>query len=440
MNKQGMIDKKVVAVKVFSAMTEVVKFLPMEENTKKEVEVIDQLAQVFMKKDDVERRYLLMLQNNMELRPGGGFLGQYAVVKVKNGEVTSLFVEDANLLDQRIEAKITPPYPFERMMQIKKWKFRDSNFSADFPRNVEKAKYFYRLSGGNSNFDGVIAVNAKVLNGVLGLTGPITVSGIGEYNSENAVSKLEEQVEKPYLFNENLDTQNRKWIIKKLAPIIVEELFKLGNIKKIADFTLEELRNKDVMIHFKEPELQALVEEVNWGGKVDEQWEGDYLMLIDANMGALKSDHYMEREILYTVDLTAEKPLAKLDYTYTHTATHGDWRTSDYHTYLRMYVPRGSNLLDRKMVSYPNLQEDYNKDYFGFIAHVLINDQTEAEITYELPERFKEENYRLKIQKQSGVGDVPIKVVVKTEEGEFTHEDILKKDLILRFDAVKKEE
>ena len=64
----------------------------------------------------------------MELRPTGGFLGQYAVVKLKDGEVTSLLVEDANLLDQRITANVPAPYPFKKMMEIKNWKFRDSNF------------------------------------------------------------------------------------------------------------------------------------------------------------------------------------------------------------------------------------------------------------------------------------------------------------------------
>jgi hypothetical protein len=280
----------------------------------------------------------------------------------------------------------------------------------------------------------VIAINASVLNRVLELTGPITVPGYaGEYNSENAVLKLEEQVEKAYLLNENLNTQNRKAIMKKMAPIIVEKLFRIGNIKKIADFTLEELRNKDIQLNFADSQLQKLIEEVGWGGLVNQTWDGDYLMLVDANLGALKSDYFMKREIQYAVDLTSERPTATLDYTYTHTATYGDWRTSDYHSYLRMYVPLGSNLLERKMVSYPNIQEEFGKTYFGFIAHTIMNDSTEAHVVYELPESVRND-YKLLIQKQSGVGDVPVKILVKTADGEFRHEDILKKDLVLRFD------
>lgn len=425
--KMNEINKKSVIVNSLSAFEKIVQFLPIEKDTKKEIETIDKLVEAFLKQDNVERTYLLMLQNNMELRPGGGFLGQYAIVKIKNGEPTSIFVEDANLLDERINVRVTPPYPFTRMMSIKKWKFRDSNFSPDFARNVEKAKYFYRLAGRASNFDGVIAINASVLDSVLELTGPVEVPGYGVYTAGSAVLKLEEQVERAYLANPDLDTRNRKYVLKKMAPIIAEKLLTLGNIKKVADFTLDELRNKDIMLSFEDQQLQNQVEQAHWGGRVAEDWDGDYLMLIDANMGALKSDYYMKRDVIYTVDLTAEKPTATLEYTYTHTATHGDWHTSDYHSYLRVYTPLGSNLLERKMVSYPNIQEDFGKTYFGFIAHTLINRQTKSLIKYELPETVRE-NYKLLVQKQSGVGDVPLKVVIKSADGEFVQETILKKD------------
>jgi len=410
-----------------ATFAKVSQFLPIAEDTKKETAVIGKLVEHFNVQDNVERSYLLLLQNNMELRPGGGFLGQYAIIKVKNGQITYSFFEDANLLDQRITVKVTPPYPFQRMMSIKRWKFSNSNFSPDFPTNVEKAKYFYRLGRGAANFDGVIAINASVLNRALEIIGPITINGI-QYNSENAVLKLEEQVEKAYLFNEDLDTQNRKWIMKEMTKVILDRLVKLQNIPKLADFTLNELRNKDVMLNFQDTNLQKEVESVGWAGKINTDWDGDYLAAIDANMGALKSDYYLKREMEYFIDLTPQKPIATLKIKYTHTATHGDWRTSDYHSYLRVYVPQGATLLERKMVSYPNIQEEFGKTYFGFILHVLIGRSTEAEIKYELPEKYKE-NYKLLIQKQSGAGDVPVKIHLKDENGEYQQEAVLKKDL-----------
>lgn len=430
-------DKKQLLATSISAFEKVTRFLPMEENTKKEIQTVDKFVQEFTSQDGEERRFLILLQNNMELRPAGGFLGQYAVVKVKNGDVTSLFVEDANLLDQRIEADVNAPYPFERMMSIKRWKFRDSNFYPDFPSSVEKIKYFYRLAGGNDNFDGVIAVNASVLNDALEITGPVIVPGYpGEYNSENAVLKLEEQVERNFKY-QGINVQDRKLILKKMARIMVDKLVTVQNIPKLADLALEELRNKNVQLYFEDQELQKMAEEVNWTGKVDSEWDGDYLMAVDSNLGALKSDYYIDRKMDYTVDLTGEKPTANLKITYTHNAVTGDWRTTDYHSYLRVYVPKGSELLEREMVSYPNIQENHGRKYFGFIFHALMNRQTTATIKYSLPEKVKED-YKLLIQKQSGVGDVPVSVRVITPEGEYSQEEILKKDLKLNFVEEKK--
>lgn len=422
------INKQGIALSSLGALEKVAKFLPIEQDTKKEIETMDALASEVLKTDNQTRTYLILLQNNMELRPGGGFLGQYAIVKIKNGEVVSTFVEDANLLDQRIPSGTTPPYPFEKMMDIKNWKFRDSNFSPDFPTNVEKAKYFYRQSGGDNNFDGVIAVNADVLSHILKLTGPITVPGYpGEYTSDNAVLKLESQVEKDFEA-QGISIENRKLILKKLAGIIIERLAKIRNIPRLSEFVLEELRNKNVMLNFKNSELQRLINDVHWSGAVAKDWDGDYLMIVDANMGALKSDYYMSRNVSYAIDLTAQKPVVTLNITYTHKATQGDWRTSDYHTYLRIYTPPGAKLIERHMVSYPNIGEELGKTYLGFIAHVLIGRQTKAEIKYELPEKIKD-NYRLLIQKQSGVGDIPFHVSVKSESGEQTLDTTLKKDL-----------
>lgn len=432
----GFKDKRSLAISSLNILEKVSKFLPISQDEKKELAVLNTIVTDLTKKDDVEKSFLIMLQNEAELRPGGGFLGQYAIVKVKNGEVVSTYVEDANLLDQRIKADIPAPFPFYRMMQLKKWKFRDSNFSPDFPTNVEKAKYFFRLAGGGkTDFYGVIAVNSQVFNDVLGLTGPITVPGYpGEYNSENGARKLEEHVEKIYLMNPDIDTQNRKAILKKMAPIILEKLLTLGNIPKIAELFHDELKNRNVMVNFSNPDLQQAVESVHWDGSVPKDWGGDFLMAVDANMGALKSDWYIKRQMSYDIDLTQPKPQVTLNIKYDHTAPYGDWRTSDYHSYLRVYVPKGSNFLESKMVSRLNTNEEFGKTYFGFMCHVLIGRQTDAYIKYELPESFSNiEDYKLLIQKQSGVGEVPVKVHIKTKDGEFTQEQILKNDLRLEY-------
>jgi hypothetical protein len=424
-------NKKTVMIGALNMVNSFASLLPIEQDEKKELDVVNQYVQEFTKKDGVTRSFMIMLQNNMELRPGGGFLGQYAIIKIKDGEVTSTFVEDANLLDQRISAKVAAPYPLQKMMQIRKWKFRDSNFSPDFPTNVSKAEYFLRLAGAQNKFDGVIAVNSQVFNDILEITGPVSAPGSAiVFDSSNAMLKMEEVVEKQYLMNDQLDTQNRKWIMKKLAPVIIEKLASIGNVSRLATFFHTELKNKNIMLHFDDPNLQSLAESVYWDGKVTNDWNGDYLMMVDANMGALKTDYYMRREISYDLDLTGEKPMATLHMIYKNTAPYGDWRTSDYHSYVRVYVPAGAKLLENKWVSpLGGNGDEFGKTYFGFKVDVVMGQTLDTMIKYELPNNFSADDYRLLIQKQSGVGDVPVKIHIKTKDDEFNQDNVLKSDL-----------
>ena len=431
-------NKESVVINALNFADKFSNLLLIEPDRQKELSVVNQLVQELTKSDGVTRSFLILLQNNMELRPGGGFLGQYAILKIKDGKVISTFVEDANLLDQRIETKVPAPYPLTKLMAIKKWKFRDSNFSPDFPTNVSKAKYFLGQAGVGSKFDGVIAVNAQVFNDILEITGPISVPGSPViFDSTNATLKLEEVVEKQYLMDESLDTQNRKWIMKKMAPIIVDKVSNVGDITKLANFFHKELQNKNIMLNFSDARLQELAESVHWSGKVADDWSGDYLMMVDANLGALKTDYYMKREMSYDIDMTGERPIATLNMLYKNTAPYGDWRTSDYHSYLRVYVPEGSKLLENKMVSpLGGNGNEFGKSYFGFILHTVMGTETRAMIKYELPDNFTKDDYNLLVQKQSGVGDVPIKIHIKTKEGEeFNKENILRGDL--RFEINK---
>ena len=260
-------------------ITKVSKFLPIAEDTKKEIDVVNQLADVVLKKDGVTRTYLILLQNNYELRPGGGFLGQYAIVKVKDGVVLSTFVEDANLLDQRIKAKdikITPPYPLTRKLGLKRWMLRDSNFSPDFPTNADKAEYFYRLSGGGQKFDVVIGVNALVFDHVLKITGPIQAPGYSTtFSYPDGALKLEEVVEKAYLGDDVAAElkQARKNIMKSLATEIVRRLTVVDKVPAVIELVLSELREKNVMIYFKDKAIQDLVASVRWDGTVDTTWD-----------------------------------------------------------------------------------------------------------------------------------------------------------------------
>jgi hypothetical protein len=44
-------------------------------------------------------KYLILFQNNLELRPAGGYIGNFGILKVKNGQIVSLETHDTNIFD-----------------------------------------------------------------------------------------------------------------------------------------------------------------------------------------------------------------------------------------------------------------------------------------------------------------------------------------------------
>jgi hypothetical protein len=392
-----------------STVENVLNFLPLDVTQKKEYQALVSVGDFLLKKDNQEKTLLVLFQNNMEIRPGGGFIGAFGIVKLKDGKVVSMETHDLSNFDARIPDTITPPYPLQEILKVKAWKLRDSNYSPDFSINAAKAEEFYHLGEGQEQFDGVVGITSNVLTSILKITGPIAVEGYpGMYDSNNAVLSLEYQVEKAFE-EQGIERGERKSIMSDLATEIEKRVFAFSASQKIelAKTLLVDLNRKDIQLNFKDGDLQKVVSAAEWAGTVDQTWNKDYLMTSDANLGSFKSDYYVKRWIDYTVDLSKDVPTANLKITYQHTAKQKDWMTRNYVDYLRVYVPEGGWMTEQKNFDNTKFGNEFGKKYFGSIVRVPIDSIKTVEINYTLPESVRDD-YNLKIQKQAGLNDVPV--------------------------------
>jgi hypothetical protein len=415
--------------KEFATISSVVDFLPISELKKAKFKTMASFAEYVFQKDGEEKTFFLLFQNNMELRPGGGYIGSFGILKMQDGKILELSTHDLSNFDGRVPDGIIPPYPIKETLKVKDWKLRDSNWSPDFPVNAVKADEFYRLGQGQENFSGVIAINSNVLLSFLRVTGPITIEGYpGTYDSENAVLNLEYQVEKG-AYQQGIARGERKSVMNLLAKEIQKKVFALSLREKmqLAEIILDDLNRKDIQLYFKDENLERQAMNAAWDGSVNKNWSSDYLMLVDANMGALKSDYYMRRSFNYAVDLSKDVPTANLKITYTHTAKEKDWMTKDYLTYLRVYTPNGSWLIDSKNIGEKKFGEDLGKKYFGTLLGVPLGQTKTVEFSYTLP-KTAVENYDLLIQRQSGSGEVKgeVTVIYKNQNKMVYQIDLLK--------------
>ena len=408
--------------------------LPVPEEEQTDIEALSLIADRLMDTDGETKTFMLLFQNNLELRPGGGFIGSFGVLKVRDGEVLEFATHDTGNFDGRIPDTVTPPYPMAELLHIKSWKLRDSNYSPDFPTNAQEAVRFYQLGGGQEQFDGVIGITAQVLSSLLSVTGPVTVEGFpGTYGADNAILDLEYQVEKGYT-QQDIAVGERKSVLKLLGDVVLAKVKTLPLSEKYELFTvlLADLHRKDIQVYFSDADLQDIVVSAGWDGAVDTAWKNDSFMLVDANLGALKSDYHMERRIEYLIDLSGAAPKATLKMTYKHHGTARDWYTKDYVSYLRTYIPEGSYVTRVENGDKPVYGSELGRKYVGVIVGVPLASEKTVTFEYTLPASIASDWYDLKVMKQPGTKDTPVSITVIGQDGTIkTQNETLDRDFTL---------
>lgn len=150
--------------------------------------------------NDGPRRYLLLFQNNAEVRASGGIPGAFAVVRVDRGRITLGAQGSASTLGE-FPRPVVPLSAAERDLYGEKLaQFpQNVNFTPDFPRSAQIAAAMWRQRTGTA-VDGVLSVDPVALSYVLGGTGPVRVpvplgdGGPVELTADNAVQVLLDEV------------------------------------------------------------------------------------------------------------------------------------------------------------------------------------------------------------------------------------------------------
>lgn len=409
--------------------------LPVAKELRTDASAIGSFADSVLRTDGQDRTYLVLFQNNLELRPGGGFIGSFGILKVKDGHVTHFSVHDTGNFDGRIPDTVEPPYPMKETLKIPSWKLRDSNWSPDFPTNAAQAIDFYEMGGGGEVFDGVFGITTDVLSSFLSVTGPVEVPGFpGTYDEKNAVIDLEYQVEKGYA-EQGVDFGERKTVmgllgeqvLAKVRALLPQDLFRLVQV------IFKDLDQKDIQLWFADEALQAEATSAGWAGGFDGKWPDDFLMAVDANLNAWKTDYVMKRSMEYQVDLSQETPKARLIVRYEHTGEEQNFMTKDYQTFLRVYVPDGSWLRGVSgNAKDPVFGDLMGKKYFGVLVHVPLGTSKEVSFEYDLPKNLERDFYDLKIGKQPGLENVPVNISIIRKDGSKTNTSmLLDRDFVL---------
>jgi len=305
--------------------------------------------------ENKRQRYLVVFQNNTELRPTGGFWGSFAEIDILNGEIEKITIPGGGIYDMQgqLTEKVEAPKPLQLING--RWELQDANWFPDFPTTAKKAMWFYEQSGGPS-VDGVITINATLVADLIAETGPIELPNYNmTIDSENFLFKTQKQVELDYNKKEN----KPKAFIGDLAPLLLEKMMNSDQetFMGIADILSEGLAEQDIQIYHQDPDIQNALHELGWDGAILGN-TGDYLMVTHTNIGGGKTDGVIDDKI--EIDSTMRGD-GRIENVVKITRTHHGLKTSTFSgannvSFTRIFVPRGSELLS---VQGANPPEDY---------------------------------------------------------------------------------
>jgi hypothetical protein len=103
----------------------------------------------------------------------------YAVFKIKDGKMTIYRSDDIYSLDNSISNH--PKAPSEILTYhkgVSQFYIRDSNLSPDFVQSIKLFESLYKKSGAKVEYDGIIALDSKILVDMLTIFGDVEVNGI----------------------------------------------------------------------------------------------------------------------------------------------------------------------------------------------------------------------------------------------------------------------
>lgn len=374
--------------------------------------------------DTTPHRYLILLQNNNEIRPSGGFIGSYILMNVNKGYIEKIETQDVYGIDGSYKGFIQPTDDLKNIFP--NWRFRDSNYSSDFPTSAAKAKWFLEKEGGPT-VDTVIGINQGLLKDLLEITGPIQVGNFGKLDSENYNLLLSYIIE-----GKIWGPQDPKHILKLFIPAFKEAIFKEENVSKVASKLYKAVQQKHIMLYSGDSDVEALFDALNVSGRVYQTKENeDYLSVINTSIGGTKSDQFVDESILHDTNIDKSGNLTDEVAIKRH---HGwddtiyfQWKKTlqQYHfnempdglidilgrglnkVYTKVYVPAGSILISSNgsdvLTGY---DPDLKKTYFSTIIAIKAGDTQTIKIKYRLPFTLDlSQNagiYKLFVDKQPG--------------------------------------
>ncbi|OGK10731.1 hypothetical protein A2767_06985 [Candidatus Roizmanbacteria bacterium RIFCSPHIGHO2_01_FULL_35_10] len=416
-------DIKTIEENLNNLAQEIPTSLPNSKSIKKDLvqytDVIFRIKRILPYIDSIlakntEKNYLLLFANNMELRPGGGFIGSFGLMKVKDYTVEEIKIYDVYDADGQLNAHVEPPKAIRNYLNQPNWFLRDSAFSPDLLENYAQAKFFLEKEMGFTNFSGGFLITTTAVQNILGAFPEIYLPDFNEkINQKNFYLKTQYYSEKNF-FPGSIQKKN---FLGSLTQTILLDL-ENASLTELAKALKKSLDEKQISLYFDDSKLQTVLDTFYWSGRTIQPscsteaptCLSDYIFPFDANLGLNKVNFFVTRHTNMKVTFDEQGKIINSFSIQFNNDSADVFPGGNYRNFFQVYLPKNSAIkkISKDGVLIENFSEEtgvYKK--IGFILDIPTKTSTEIIIDYDPGEKLKKGRniYQLIVQKQIGASN-----------------------------------
>jgi hypothetical protein len=408
---------------------------------------------------DQSKTYLVLFENNMELRPTGGFIGSFGLVSFDGGRLTDLAVNDVYSADGQLNGHVEPPAPIKNYLNEANWWLRDSNWDPDFPTSAKRAEWFLDKEIGKK-VDGVVSIDLFPIRELLRITGPIFLS---DYNMEITPDNLYEKTQNEVQNDFFPGTHKKASFITALSQTLLNDVSKLkaNQMLGVLRSFYNGLNEKRVQVYLHDNVSQQAFSSLNWDGGVTlpscgAGCYGDLAGIVEANVGVNKSNYFIERSVSMFVNVGNYEVTRDLTLNFKNNANPVLGVSGKYTAYVRIFMPEDA-LIGSVRSFNGDIQEDLTPEITDVRGHkeigVLIGvlGGSSKKVEFSWSSKFNTatpiSSYGLYFRKQAGTDKDPIGINILangvllkpdprfalTREGGYVYNTTLAQDLYSLF-------
>jgi hypothetical protein len=414
-----------------------------------------------------KRTFLILLQNNHELRPTGGFIGSIALITFEKGKLIDFEVQDVYWADGQLKGHVEPPPELKKYLGEANWYLRDSNWSPDYPTSALRAKWFLEKETGRV-VDGVLATDLFFIQELLQATGEIELTDFKEKISDQNLFERAEYYAEIGFFPGSTQKQD---FLGALSRALFEELKNNDGETwtKIFKAFSQSLKTKDLLIYLTDSQAMKIISQLGWDGSIQspsclsvKDCLADYLMLVEANVGVNKANFFVKRAIDQQIKISPNGVIEEnLKISYQNESPSETFPGGVYRNYLRLLTPLGTSLVKASLsgeeipLSKIETSEISAKSSFGFLVEIGPGEKKLLELIYRLGPKItlkEKTQYLFFLQKQPGLKTesirvqvfppeeikiLPVRPTAIYQDGGYIFTPIFNQDLVLEMYLIK---